>query len=160
MKRLLLLLIFLPLCNASAFGQDRLTGLTGVCVRASILSYNDSGLSAAELQTDTESALRKASIMILEGSAPTASKPCLSVTVTLLKTSAGDYVANAVVELTELATPRRRQATDVVAVTWGRGAMLQGNRNDALRNVRDEISAMVNHFATAYLKANPKPNPN
>jgi hypothetical protein len=76
--------------------------------------------------------------------------------VTLFDLGDGDYVANAVVELTEIGTTKRRPTVEIAATTWGKATMSKANRGDGLRSVRDDITDMVSTFANDYLSVNPK----
>jgi hypothetical protein len=160
MRTLLLTLALTLLFAIPTFGQERISGLNGICVRTTLLGGENSGLSESQIQTDTELTLRKASIPVLEGRTPTAAKPCLTVRVSLFKTGAGDYVADVFVELDELATSKRRPSLDIVGSSWGRATMLEPSPRDGLRDVRNEITDIVNTFANDYLRANPKRDSN
>jgi len=109
------------------------------------------GLTQSQIQTEVEARLRQAGIKVV------ASSPyMLYVNVDTTKKNMGSYAYNIYVSFEQPVTLLRdTKRVQTFAVTWSVGSIGTVG-SDRLRDVRSDVSDLVDQFITAYLEQNPK----
>jgi hypothetical protein len=164
---LIFITFFMSFLNStpSAFAQDdadtrpTLHGFSGVYVVVEPLSpqIEKQGLTADQLQKDSEAKIRAAGIKVLskEEFLRTPGRPYLYVnaSISILRTQITRYIFYIRLEFNQEVSLVKSPETIVPAATWSTGGW---GIDFSLENIRDICKKQVEKFIDAYLAVNPK----
>ncbi len=137
--------------------RETLRGLQGVRVMVAPQKWaiEQKGLTADQLQQDTELKLRLAGINVPSAESPEIpGKPLLYVNAKILKYGSLDrYIFNIKLELNQGVSLIRMPSVKASATTWSVAATGTSHK---LSIVREQLQELVDIFINAYLSVNPK----
>jgi hypothetical protein len=136
----------------SKLDRDTLRGLKAMYVIVAIEAH--SGLSGPQIQADVVNRLRAAGIQIAEvNGTGELGRPCLFVTVNILKRHDGSWFYEASVALNQAVTIAASGAS-YMAGTWSVSALSVAMRSEGPESARMDIDTLTDKFVRAYLAAN------
>jgi inhibitor of cysteine peptidase len=152
-----------PAISFSAEGRREygsLAGLQGVVVVVEEVNQEAKryGLTSEELQTETEQQLRENGVRVFSAQEhlQTPEMPLLYVNVNVVVRADSKFAAaNVYVALKQAVFLKRDPTEDCMATTWD-AEEISTYKADELKDVREDLKALVDEFINVYLAANPQ----